>query len=413
MGPAPAAVNPLDRERNQLIRRSSPDHSQQIRHTAQGLFVALNLWLGIQFFLWVRYFEQGGAGLFVPRPAGAEGWLPIAGLMNFKLLLLTGKVPSVHPAAMFLFIAFVLMSLLLKKSFCSWLCPVGTLSEILWKLGRRVFKRNLRLPRWADLPLRGLKYLLLAFFVFIIGSMSAAALQGFMSTPYGLLADVKMLNFFRNMSLTAAIVIGLLVLLSIVVENFWCRYLCPYGALMGLVSLLSPVRIRRDQQACIDCAKCAKAARPTCPSTGWSRSAPSNAPAAWPASRPARRRMPCSSRCLRDAPRPPGNAGFAAPSLPWRRRNPRLYLFRNHPLRQGHKPLEGGTAPRRLYSPGAERETNPATRHRVAPARPCATGKTDLSARPQVHALKGHGCCHAIGLWLERAWLLLQRELWL
>ena len=42
------------------------------------------------------------------------------------------------------------------------------------------------------------------------------------------------------------------------VKNFWCRYLCPYGALMGLVSLLSPVKIRRDTEACIDCAKCAK-----------------------------------------------------------------------------------------------------------------------------------------------------------
>jgi polyferredoxin len=39
---------------------------------------------------------------------------------------------------MVLFIAFVLMSLLLKKSFCSWLCPVGTFSEYLWKLGRKI-----------------------------------------------------------------------------------------------------------------------------------------------------------------------------------------------------------------------------------------------------------------------------------
>ena len=43
------------------------------------------------------------------------------------------------------------------------------------------------------------------------------------------------------------------------VQNFWCRYLCPYGALLGLVSLLSPVEIRRDAEACIDCAKCARA----------------------------------------------------------------------------------------------------------------------------------------------------------
>ena len=179
--------------------------------------------------------------------------------MNFKAFVTTGSFPVVHPAAMFLFMAFVAMSLLAKKSFCSWLCPVGTFSEALARVGRKLFRRNLRLPRWLDIPLRGLKYLLLGFFVFIIGSMSAAAINEFMATPYGLIADVKMLNFFRNMSGTAAIVIAILVALSILVENFWCRYLCPYGALMGLVSSLSPLKIRRDPSACIDCAKCARA----------------------------------------------------------------------------------------------------------------------------------------------------------
>jgi polyferredoxin len=252
----PAAVHT---EKKKLIRRLAPDRSQRIRHTVQAAFVVLNAWLGVQFYMWVRYFERGGTGLAVSRPAGAEGWLPIAGLMNTKAFLLTGHMPDVHPAAMFLFMAFVLISLLMKKAFCSWLCPVGTFSEMLWRLGRRVFGRNLRLPRWTDIPLRGLKYLLLGFFVFIIGSMSAEALEDFMHTPYGLVADVKMLNFFRDISGTALIVIGLLVLLSMLVENFWCRYLCPYGALMGIASLFSPFKIRRDAEACIDCGKCAKA----------------------------------------------------------------------------------------------------------------------------------------------------------
>jgi polyferredoxin len=55
---------------------------------------------------------------------------------------------------------------------------------------------------------------------------------------------------------------GWLVVLSVLIQNFWCRYLCPYGALMGLASLLSPVKIRRDAEACIDCGKCSRA----CPS---------------------------------------------------------------------------------------------------------------------------------------------------
>lgn len=244
--------------RKKVIRRSVPDQSQRIRRVVQGFFIALNAWIGVQFWLWVRGFERSGLGLHVSRPAGVEGWLPIAGLMNLKYFLLTGHVPPIHPAAMFLLIAFLLMSLLLKKSFCAWLCPVGTLSEYLWKLGRRVFGRNLRLPRWADLPLRSLKYVLLGFFVVMIAAMSADALAGFMLTPYGLVADVKMLNFFRTLSLTGAIVLGVLALLSMLVQNFWCRYLCPYGALMGLASLLSPLKIRRDPEACIDCGKCAR-----------------------------------------------------------------------------------------------------------------------------------------------------------
>ena len=252
----------LQKERKVFARRRAPDRSQRVRHIAQLIFVALNGWLGLQFLVWVRYFEHGGQGLYLPRPAGAEGWLPIAGLMNSKYFFTTGHIPAIHPAAMFLFLAFVLMSLLLKKAFCSWLCPVGTLSEYLAILGRRVFGRNLRLPRWVDIPLRGLKYLLFAFFASFIAAMSAEALADFMETPYGLLADVKMLNFFRDISLTAGLVIGVLMLGSMLVQNFWCRYLCPYGALMGLVSLLSPVKIRRDADACIDCAKCAKA----CPS---------------------------------------------------------------------------------------------------------------------------------------------------
>jgi polyferredoxin len=256
----PHEIDPqrISRDKNKLIRRSVPDGSQKLRHWVQGVFVVLNGWLGIQFYLWVRYYEHGGNGLYVPRPAGAEGWLPIAGLMNLKYFAMTGKVPTVHPAAMFLFGAFLLISVLLKKAFCSWLCPVGTFSEMLAAAGRRIFGRNLHLPRWADVSLRSLKYILLGLFVAVIGAMSAEALLGFMNTPYGLLADVKMLNFFREISMTAAIVIGLLVLLSMLVQNFWCRYLCPYGALLGLASLLSSVKIRRDAEACIDCGKCAK-----------------------------------------------------------------------------------------------------------------------------------------------------------
>jgi polyferredoxin len=262
MGGAAEVLPETRKPKKRFIRRVLSDHSQRVRFTVQLLFAALNFWIGAQFYLWVRFYERGGVGPAVSRPTGVEGWLPIAGLMNLKVLLVTGHVPAIHPAAMFLLIAFLLISLVAKKAFCSWLCPVGAFSEQLGRLGRKIFGRRLHLPRWIDIPLRGLKYLLLGFFVYFIVSMSAAILEQFMHTPYGLIADVKMLNFFRHMSETAVVVVLGLVALSILIENIWCRYLCPYGALMGLVSLLSPLKIRRNPEACIDCSKCALA----CPS---------------------------------------------------------------------------------------------------------------------------------------------------
>ena len=239
-------------------RRTKSDRTQRLRRAVQLAFLALNFWLAFEFCLFVRHFEVPGAAAYA-RPAGIEGWLPIAGLMNLKYFLSTGEVPLVHPAAMVLLSAFLLGSLFFRKSFCGWLCPVGTLSEYLWKLGRSTFRRNFSLPRWLDVALRSLKYLLLALFAYAVGSMPAQALGQFLASPYGIVADVKMLNFFRYMGLTAASVLAVLVLASVFVQNFWCRYLCPYGALMGLAALLSPLRIRRLDTSCIECAKCAKA----------------------------------------------------------------------------------------------------------------------------------------------------------
>jgi len=264
--PGPTTCSAL-RERpalpgKKLLRRAPPDYSQQLRRAFQIAFLLLNVGIGVVFYFWVRDLETTAHGRILARPAGVEGWLPIAGLMNLRYWLATGRIPVTHPAAMFLLASFAAIAFLFRKAFCSWLCPVGTISEYLWRAGRKIFRRNFQLPRWLDLPMRSLKYFLLAFFVWAITNMSADAVESFMHSPYGVIADVRMLNFFRTLSETAAIVLAVLALASVLVQNFWCRYLCPYGALLGLASLPSPLRIQRSEETCIDCAKCAKA----CPS---------------------------------------------------------------------------------------------------------------------------------------------------
>lgn len=108
-----------------LIRRRDRDYSQALRRGYQFAFLLMNVWLGSRFYLWVRQYETAGTSAYVSRPAGVEGWLPIAGMMNLKYFLVTRQVPELHPAAMFLLVTFVAMAFLFRKAFCSWLCPVG------------------------------------------------------------------------------------------------------------------------------------------------------------------------------------------------------------------------------------------------------------------------------------------------
>ena len=239
--------------------RRRGDTSQQVRLASQIVFAGITIWVGIQFYFWVRFYETGGSSTRVSRPDGVEAWLPIAALMNLKTWLVTRQMPATHAAGMFMLIAFLAISFLYRKAFCSWICPVGTISEWMWQTGRMMFKRTFAPPRWLDVPLRGLKYILLGLFLYVVITMPVSDIRAFLTSPYGQVADVKMLNFFRQMGETTAVVLAVLVVVSLVVKNAWCRYLCPYGAMMGLVALVSPSRIVRNADACIDCAKCAMA----------------------------------------------------------------------------------------------------------------------------------------------------------
>jgi polyferredoxin len=229
------------------------------RSVVQAAFVLLCIWIGLEFHLFMRWGMSGGTQPFVERPPGVEGFLPISALMSLKHALLTGTINTVHPSGLFIFLAIVAVSIVLKKAFCSWLCPIGTLSESLWMLGKRLFKRNLSVPRWLDYPLRSLKYLLLLFFVWSVMQMDVDALAAFIYSPYNKMADAKMYLFFAEIGGGALWTIIALVLLSVVIKNFWCRYLCPYGALLGLAGWLSPLKITRNRSRCIDCELCTKA----------------------------------------------------------------------------------------------------------------------------------------------------------
>jgi len=231
-----------------------------LRWGVQILFVLLTLWIGVEF---VSYYRQvvGGGPVAAHRPAGVEAFLPISALLGLKRWVLSNRWDDIHPAGLTLLLAFLVGSLVARRAFCSWICPIGTASR-----GLEWFRhRLLRLPvRWTvPMLLRRLpplaKYPILGAFLWLVVSMPLFAIEDFLHQPYNMGADGAMLAFFLHLSSTGMVVLAALVLLSIVLRNGWCRLLCPYGALLAVTGLLSPFRIRREADACKNCGACGRA----------------------------------------------------------------------------------------------------------------------------------------------------------
>ena len=234
---------------------------QPVRKIVQYSFLALIVLIGVQFTLFVSQLEKGSLPT-ITRPPGIEGFLPISSLVSFKYWLVTGIFNPIHPSGLVIFLVILATAILLKRGFCSWVCPFGLLTEYLNRLHRLIFRKDVRVPRWLDYPLRSLKYLLLFFFIWaIIIKMNVRDLDYFIYSPYNMVADIKMLHFFTDISAFAFWVLVALLVLSILIRNFWCRYLCPYGALLGGLSFISIFKIHRNETTCTQCQQCTS----TCP----------------------------------------------------------------------------------------------------------------------------------------------------
>jgi NapH/MauN family ferredoxin-type protein len=244
-----------------VIKKLKHADIQLYRKFIQYLFLATVVLIGIKFALFVDQLENGMLPT-VTRPPGIEAFLPISSLISLKYWLVTGIFNPIHPSGLIILLMALITAVLLKRGFCSWVCPFGLLTEYLNRLHKSIFRKNIKLPPWLDYPLRSLKYLLLAFFLWaIVLKMNAAALDYFIYSPYNMVADIKMLNFFSDITPFAFWVLVALVVLSILIRNFWCRYLCPYGALLGVLSFLSILKVHRNVETCTNCQKCTR----TCP----------------------------------------------------------------------------------------------------------------------------------------------------
>ena len=244
-------------------------------------------------FLWLfRRTEYSGA----EQLAGGENIL-------FRLDPLAGAAAMLaarQVVALFGPLVLVGLTLVLGRFFCGWVCPLGTLLDCFHGLLRPVTRRTNELlrPRLAAAaasPLRATRYFLLI--AVLLAAVLAFPLVGLVD-PFSLLvrgltfaadpllaraADAcfawtgsgwaatvlqpvvkKHLLPFRPMvfylaEVSAAILVGIFAL-ELVARRFWCRWLCPAGAMFGLLARWSVVK-RIPVRVCKACGQCAELCR--------------------------------------------------------------------------------------------------------------------------------------------------------
>ena len=188
---------------------------------------------------WPKYLLQWGVlaalvlfltGLIPSKEAAdPETYCPMGGLQALATYLAQGSLPcSMSSVQVMMGIALVAAVVLFSKLFCAYICPVGTVQDLLAKARRamRVKEVKVRNGSTLDKVLRIVKYAL----VFWIFYMTVEASELFCKNldPYYAVAT----GFKGEITLWMSLVtIGLVVLGSFLIDMFWCRYLCPLGAI--------------------------------------------------------------------------------------------------------------------------------------------------------------------------------------
>lgn len=246
---------PKTTNKQPMLHKIPRKHLPHFRIIVQTSFLLFCIYSGWRFYLFIQWIT-GKSSIFVPRPPSVEAFLPISALVSLKRLIFTGIYDTIHPAGLTILLAALTIAFFLRKGFCGWICPVGFASNLIEKCALKL-KTLCNMPKWLDWLLLSIKYLLLGFFIFaIFYKMSLQSIEGFQNSLYNIIVDAKMLYFFLQPSKSTSVIMIFLLVVSLFSRNFWCRYLCPYGALLGLLAVFSPFQVRRNSNNCIKCQKC-------------------------------------------------------------------------------------------------------------------------------------------------------------
>lgn len=200
-----------------------------------------------------KWMAEKGVKIPLLPSASLHAICPFGGVATIYEFFTTGTfIQKIHNASFILMILGVIAAILFGTLFCGYICPFGSFQEWIGKLGKKLFpnRYNRMVPQKLDRILRYLRYGVLAM---VLYNTAVTAKLVFQSVdPY-----YALFNFFTDeVAVSAYVMLGVIVVLSLFIERPWCKYLCPYGAFLSLFNPIRIFKIRRSENSCVGCKKC-------------------------------------------------------------------------------------------------------------------------------------------------------------
>jgi polyferredoxin len=197
---------------------------------------------------------ESGIGIPFLSSASLHALCPFGGVVTIYQYITEGTfVQKIHESAFILMILGFLLAILFGPVFCGWVCPLGTFQEWFAAIGRKIFKMkryNHFIPARLDSVLRYTRYIVLAWVIYMTATSGTLLFANI--DPY-----FALFNFWTSeVAVGGLIVLAVTLVASLFIERPWCKYACPYGAVLGIFNLFRVFSIRREASTCKMCKIC-------------------------------------------------------------------------------------------------------------------------------------------------------------